>query len=90
MARGTNSSVITALSVNPTKRTRQALHIARTCYNERSYQPHPDPVLVCFVMTIPDTEGYMAEYEAGSSQAYSRFVEFCCDVWQLLIFGLID
>jgi len=72
---------------NPSDRTCLALSIARQASQQWPAYTHPDQLLIAYLIArmpfIPDCIG-MSE-----SGGYTRFVLFTCDVWQLLIYGVI-
>ena len=90
MARVTKSSVVSALCNNPTDRTIMALYFARICFEQRPDAVHPEPIFACFALTMGYSEGNESGYDPGTAQGYVRFVEFVCDIWQLMIFGLAE
>ena len=89
MSRG-KSGAIAALTGSPTDRTLFALEVARLCFVARDSTPHPDPIMVCYCLSLPWAQLKSKNVELDTQTAYARFVGFTCELWQLMLFGLLE
>jgi hypothetical protein len=89
MARGSGNEAINSLKAEMTDRSKFALEVAKLCFVARDQVAHPDRLYVAYCMTLGWSQLTSGQVKLDSAESYTRFINLCCDYWQIMLYGLL-